>query len=103
MEHLDAALAASFETAAFLDHFYILALKGNQRTLRKDVELFANEQKPGVFPTRRSAWTERIKQGDQFRTSSGFYLDPPDKALVLSVDEKSQTQALDRAPSRDCR
>ena len=26
----------------------------------------------------------------------GLYLDPPDKALVFSVDEKSQIQALDR-------
>lgn len=26
----------------------------------------------------------------------GLYLNPPDKALVLSVDEKSQIQALDR-------
>jgi hypothetical protein len=26
----------------------------------------------------------------------GLYLNPPDKALVLSVDEKSQVQALDR-------
>jgi transposase len=26
----------------------------------------------------------------------GLYLDPPDKALVLAVDEKSQIQALDR-------
>lgn len=26
----------------------------------------------------------------------GLYMDPPDKALVLSVDEKSQIQALDR-------
>ncbi len=26
----------------------------------------------------------------------GLYLDPPDKALVLSVYEKSQIQALDR-------
>jgi transposase len=26
----------------------------------------------------------------------GLYLDPPDKALVLSIDEKSQIQALDR-------
>ena len=34
----------------------------------------------------------------------GLYLNPPDGALVLSVDEKSQVQALDRtqpgAPSR---
>ena len=26
----------------------------------------------------------------------GLYLNPPDKALVLRVDEKSQIQALDR-------
>jgi hypothetical protein len=26
----------------------------------------------------------------------GLYLNPPDKALVFSVDEKSQIQALDR-------
>ena len=26
----------------------------------------------------------------------GLYLNPPDKALVLCVDEKSQVQALDR-------
>ncbi len=32
---------------------YILALKGNQGTLREDVELFANEQKARAFRTRR--------------------------------------------------
>ena len=32
----------------------------------------------------------------------GLYVDPPEHALVLSVDEKSQIQALHR-PSRDCR
>ena len=26
----------------------------------------------------------------------GLYLNPPDKAVVLSIDEKSQIQALDR-------
>jgi hypothetical protein len=26
----------------------------------------------------------------------GLYMSPPDKALVLCVDEKSQIQALDR-------
>jgi hypothetical protein len=28
----------------------------------------------------------------------GLYVDPPAHAIVLSVDEKSQIQALDRAP-----
>jgi len=33
---------------------------------------------------------------DKVRDIVGLYLDPPDRALVLSVDEKSQIQALDR-------
>lgn len=34
--------------------------------------------------------------GEKVRDVIGLYLNPPDKALVLSVDEKSQIQALDR-------
>lgn len=33
---------------------------------------------------------------EKARDVVGLYLDPPDKALVLSVDEKTQIQALDR-------
>jgi transposase len=33
---------------------------------------------------------------DRVRDIVGLYLDPPDRALVLCVDEKSQIQALDR-------
>jgi len=33
---------------------------------------------------------------DKIRDIVGLYLSPPDRALVLSVDEKSQIQALDR-------
>jgi transposase len=33
---------------------------------------------------------------EKVRDIVGLYLDPPDKALVFSVDEKSQIQALDR-------
>jgi hypothetical protein len=33
---------------------------------------------------------------DKVRDVVGLYLAPPDDALVLSVDEKSQIQALDR-------
>ena len=33
---------------------------------------------------------------DKLRDVVGLYLSPPDKAMVLSVDEKSQVQALDR-------
>src|SRR5208337_4065434 len=33
---------------------------------------------------------------DKVRDIVGLYLNPPEKAIVLSVDEKSQVQALDR-------
>jgi transposase/DNA-binding CsgD family transcriptional regulator len=33
---------------------------------------------------------------DRVRDVAGLYLDPPERALVLCVDEKSQIQALDR-------
>ena len=38
---------------------------------------------------------------DKVRDIVGLYLSPPNRALVLSVDEKSQIQALD-ASSRSC-
>ncbi len=44
--------------------------------------------------------TFKLSRDSQFveklRDVVGLYLDPPDRALVLSVDEKSQIQALDR-------
>src|SRR5918993_69636 len=33
---------------------------------------------------------------EKVRDVVGLYLDPPERALVLCVDEKSQVQALDR-------
>ena len=39
---------------------------------------------------------------EKVRDVVGLYLDPPERALVLCVDEKTQIQALDR-PSRCCR
>jgi len=35
---------------------------------------------------------------EKVRDIVGLYLDPPERAVVLCVDEKSQTQALDRSP-----
>jgi transposase len=49
----------------------------------------------------RIGWSSSNFSGDpQFawkvRDIVGLYMNPPDKAIVLSVDEKSQIQALDR-------
>jgi len=55
-------------------------------------------QQHGLQPHRVE--TFKLSRDPQFveklRDVVGLYLDPPDRALVLSVDEKSQIQALER-------
>ena len=52
----------------------------------------------GLQPHRREAW--KLSKDPQFiekvRDVVGLYLNPPERAVVLCVDEKSQIQALDR-------
>ena len=54
----------------------------------------AHGLKPHVVKTFKLSNDEHFVE--KVRDIVGLYLDPPDKALVLSVDEKSQIQALDR-------
>ena len=54
----------------------------------------AHELKPHL--TRSFKLSSDPKFCEKVQDIVGLYLDPPDKALVLSVDEKSQIQALDR-------
>jgi transposase len=52
----------------------------------------------GLQPHRRQTW--KLSRDPQFiekvRDVVGLYLNPPERAVVLCVDEKSQIQALDR-------
>jgi transposase len=52
----------------------------------------------GLQPHRQETW--KLSKDPQFvakvRDIVGLYLDPPERAVVLCVDEKSQIQALDR-------
>ena len=52
----------------------------------------------GLQPHRQDAW--KLSKDPQFvakvRDVVGLYLNPPERAVVLCVDEKSQIQALDR-------
>ncbi|GHC57713.1 hypothetical protein GCM10010507_38000 [Streptomyces cinnamoneus] len=72
--------------------------------------------RPGPDSSRSGAWSGRrgIGRAETFKLSTdpflidkvhdvvGLCLDPPERALVLCVDEKSQFQALDRSqPSCD--
>jgi transposase len=54
----------------------------------------AHELKPHLTRTFKLSNDPKFTQ--KVRDVVGLYLDPPDKALVLCVDEKSQIQALDR-------
>ena len=52
----------------------------------------------GLQPHRQETW--KLSKDPLFiekvRDVVGLYLDPPERAVVLCVDEKSQIQALDR-------
>src|SRR3954449_4837368 len=52
----------------------------------------------GLQPHRQESW--KLSKDplfiDKIRDVVGLYLDPPERAVVLCVDEKSQIQALDR-------
>lgn len=54
----------------------------------------ANGLKPHLTRTFKVSNDPRFEE--KLRDVVGLYLNPPDRALVLSVDEKSQIQALDR-------
>jgi transposase len=55
-------------------------------------------QKYDVQPHRveRFQWSNDPRLEEKVRDIVGLYLNPPDRALVLCVDEKSQIQVLDR-------
>ena len=54
----------------------------------------AHGLKPHLVKTFKLSNDKRFVE--KVRDVVGLYLDPPDKALVFSADEKSQIQALDR-------
>ena len=77
-------------------HWSVRRLAAELKLLRMMVQRVW--QKHGIQPHR----VEKFKISrdprfeDKVRDVVGLYLNPPERALVLSVDEKSQIQALDR-------
>ncbi len=73
------------------------------RSLAREVELTQSAvlriwRAFGLQPHRQESW--KLSRDPQFvakvRDVVGLYLDPPERAVVLCVDEKSQIQALNR-------
>src|SRR6478752_6161311 len=58
----------------------------------------ATLQAPGIKPFKQETFkfSTDPELEAKIRDVVGLYLDPPEKAVVLSIDEKSQIQALDR-------
>jgi transposase len=56
---------------------------------------FRNDLKPHIIRTFRLSNDPKFEE--KFWDVIGLYLNPPEKALVLSCDEKSQCQALERS------
>ena len=74
------------------------------RSMAREVGLTQNAvlriwQAFGLQPHRQDTW--KLSKDPQFiekvRDVVGLYLNPPERAVVLCVDEKSQIQALDRS------
>ena len=61
----------------------------------------ANDIKPHLTRTFKLSNDPNFEE--KFWDVIGLYLDPPDKALVLCCDEKSQVQALERTQPGGCR
>ena len=54
--------------------------------------------RPGPHRVRRFKLSNDPEFVPKLKDIVGLYVDPPAHAVVLSVDEKSQIQALDRTP-----
>jgi transposase len=81
----------------------VAATHWSTRTLAAHLGLSATTirrvwQRNGLKPHRQDTFklSRDARFVDKLVDVVGLYLDPPDKALVLSCDEKSQIQALDR-------
>src|SRR5437763_16554032 len=54
----------------------------------------------GLAPHKQDSWklSKDPQSVEKVRDVVGLYLDPPERAAVLCVDEKTQIQALNRTP-----
>ena len=75
----------------------VVALDGQgKRPFAHDDLAHLGRLRPAAAPLRDLKLSSDPHFVDKVRDIVGLYLSPPDRALVLCVDEKSQIQALDR-------
>ena len=63
------------------------------------IHVWRVERKHGIQPQRRSSWWVSIAPQFAHKAAGvlGLYLDPPESAVVISVDAEPSFQALERA------
>jgi transposase len=96
-EQVEAVITATLETTpADATHWSTRSLAGQLGLSQSAVSRIWRAF--GLAPHRQDAW--KLSKDplfiDKVRDVVGLYLDPPERAVVLCVDEKSQIQALDR-------
>jgi transposase len=96
-EHVEAVITRTLETApSNATHWSTRSLAAELGMSQSAVSRIWRAF--GLAPHRQDSW--KLSKDPQFidkvRDVVGLYLDPPEAAVVLCVDEKSQIQALDR-------
>jgi transposase len=77
-------------------HWSVRTLAAHLRVSRTIVHRVWQRRDVQPHPVDRFKLSNDPQFEEKVRDIVGLYLDPPDRALVLCVDEKSQIQALDR-------
>src|SRR5690349_10471734 len=77
-------------------HWSIRAMAAAQQVSAATVQRIWNKHKLQPHRVESFKFSSDPQFAPKVRDIVGLYMNPPDKAIVLSVDEKSQIQALDR-------
>src|SRR6201998_2567811 len=77
-------------------HWSVRAMAASQKVSPATVQRIWKKHKLQPHRVESFKFSDDPEFARKVRDIVGLYLNPPDKAIVLSVDEKSQIQALDR-------
>jgi transposase len=77
-------------------HWSIRAMAAAQKVSAATVQRIWNRHKLQPHRVESFKFSSDPRFASKVRDIVGLYMNPPDKAIVLSVDEKSEIQALDR-------
>jgi transposase len=77
-------------------HWSVRSMAASQKVSPATVQRIWNKHKLQPHRVESFKFSTDPEFASKVRDIVGLYMNPPDKAIVLSVDEKSQIQALDR-------